>query len=249
MAEKSSLSQSPVVEAVGASVQRMPSRDVIVEDIHWQVAAGEFWVVGGGHGTGKSAFLATLAGLHPPAAGVVRHFGQDLSSLAEPEAIAQRTRIGFVFKGGGRMFVDLTVAENIALPLRYHRNWTAEQAAASVQSLLQTTELTSLAESTTQELNTGWQQRVGLARALALQPEVLFLDEPMVGLDAIHRRWWRGFLDRLVQGAPCAQGRKMTLIAATTDFTLWSAEGLHFALLKDRHLQSLASRPEIPEMN
>jgi len=133
--------------------------------------------------------------------------------------------------------------------LRYHRNWTEEQAAASVQALLETTELTPLADSTTQSLTTGWQQRVGLARALALQPEVLFLDEPLAGLEAGQRLWWSGFLDQLSLGAPCTRGRKMTLIAVTNDFKLWSAARRHFAWLKDGHWQSLGESAEIPEMN
>lgn len=240
--------QGPVIEADGVSVKRMYSPGIAVEDVHWQVAAGEYWVVGGRHGTGKSAFLATLAGLHPAAAGVVRHFGRDISEFTERESVEQRKRVGFVFKGGGRMFVDMTVAENITLPLRYHRDWTDEEAAASVETLLETTELTALARSTAQSLTTGWQQRVGLARALALQPEVLFLDEPMAGLEAGHRQWWRTFLEQLSNGAACAQGRKMTLIAATSDFTLWGP-GHKFARLKDGHWESLGERADIPEMN
>src|SRR5580658_7002301 len=197
MAQQTSQSQGPSIEAVGVSVQRMHSQDVRFTNIDWKVSPGEYWVIGGRHGGGKSAFLATMAGLRPPAAGVIRHFGQDLASLSEQESIAQRVRVGFVFKGGGRMFAELTVAENIALPLRYHRDWTGEKAIEAIQGLLEATELTPLAASTAQSLTTGWQERVGLARALALEPEVLFLDEPTAGLETSHRIWWRGFLDQL----------------------------------------------------
>jgi ABC-type transporter Mla maintaining outer membrane lipid asymmetry ATPase subunit MlaF len=249
MAKQISQSQEPLIEAVGASVQRMHSKGLAVADLNWQVAAGEYWVVGGRHGSGKSAFLATMAGLRLPAAGVIRHFGQDLSRLSEQETIAQRLRVGFVFKNGGRMFAGLTVAENVALPLRYHRDWTGEKAIEAVQGLLETTELTSLAAETAQSLTTGWQERVGLARALALEPEVLFLDEPMAGLEAIHCLWWRGLLDQLSRGAPCTRGRKMTIIAATSDLSLWSGERRHFALLEDRGWQSLGDCAGPPEMN
>jgi ABC-type transporter Mla maintaining outer membrane lipid asymmetry ATPase subunit MlaF len=222
---------------------------MVVADLNWQVAAGEYWVVGGRHGSGKSAFLATMAGLRPPRAGVIRHFGRDLSRLSEQETIAQHLRVGFVFKNGGRMFAELTVAENVALPLRYHRDWTGEKAIEAVQALLETTELTPLAASAAQSLSTGWQERVGLARALALEPEVLFLDEPMAGLEANHCLWWRGFLDLLSRGAPCTRGRKMTIIAGTSDVSMWSGERRHFALLQDQRWQSLGERAGPPDMN
>jgi ABC-type transporter Mla maintaining outer membrane lipid asymmetry ATPase subunit MlaF len=251
MAQQISQSQEPVVEAVGASVCGMYSQGMAVVDLNWQVAAGEYWVVGGGHGSGKTALLLTLAGLYPPGAGVIRHFGQDLNRLSEQETIAQRLRVGFVFKNGGRMFDGLTVAENVALPLRYHRDWTGEKAVASIQALLETTELTALAASTAQDLTTGWQERVGLARALALEPEVLFLDEPMASLEPSHCLWWRGFLDQLSRGAACTDGRKMTLVATTCDFSLWSEERRHFALLKNQRWQSLgecAGHPKMTEL-
>jgi ABC-type transporter Mla maintaining outer membrane lipid asymmetry ATPase subunit MlaF len=174
---------------------------------------------------------------------VIRHFGHDLSGLSEQETIAQRLRVGFVFKNGGRMFAKLNVAENVALPLRYHRNWPDAKAIKAVQPLLECTELTPLAASTAQSLPTGWQERVGLARALALEPEVLFLDEPMAGLEAGQRRWWLGFLEQL------SRVRKMTIIAATSELSLWRGERRHFALLKDRTWQSLGECDGPPEMN
>ena len=249
MTEPAFQSSGPLIEALGAGVQRTRSPGILVADINWQVTAGEYWVVGGRHGSGKTAFLATMAGLQPPAAGVVRQFGQDLALLSEQESIAHRLRVGFVFKGGGRMFAHLTVAENIALPLRYHHDWTGEQAAEAVRGVLESTELTPLAQASAQTLTAGWQQRVGLARALALRPEVLFLDEPMAGLEASHRLWLRDFLDQLSRGAPCAGGRKTTLIAATSDFEFWRGTRRHFALLKDGRWQVLGERADVPEMN
>ncbi|HEY3862091.1 MAG TPA: ABC transporter ATP-binding protein [Verrucomicrobiae bacterium] len=249
MPEEISQSNGPVVEASAVSVQRMHSRGVAVEDVNWQVKAGEYWIIGGPHGSGKSSFVITMAGLRVPATGVIRHFGQDLAQLSEHDILAQRLRVGFVFKNGGRMFAQLTVAESVALPLRYHRNWTNDEVNAAVKALLEITELTPLAGSTAQDLATGWQERVGLARALALEPEVLFLDEPMAGLEGGHRRWWRRFLDELCRGAAWAKGRKMTVIAATSDFSYWHGEQCQYALLKDGRWQPLEGRPNAPEIN
>jgi ABC-type transporter Mla maintaining outer membrane lipid asymmetry ATPase subunit MlaF len=180
---------------------------------------------------------------------MIRHFGRDLARLSEEETVTQRLRVGFVFKNGGRMFAELSVAESVALPLRYHRDWTGEKAMDAVQALLEATELTPLAASAAQRLTTGWQERVGLARALALEPEVLFLDEPMAGLEASHCVWWRGFLDQLSRGAPCTRGRKMTIIAGTSNLSLWDGERRRFALLKDRSWRSLGERAGPPDMN
>ena len=149
--------------------------------------------------------------------------------MPESDLLKQRTRIGFVFKGGGRMFSDLTVAENVALPVCYHRNWTLEQAAGEVNAALELTGLTALAQEKGPGIGADWQQRVGLARALALKPEVMFLDEPVAGLEQRHRDWWRDFLAQLSTGAPSIGGRKVTVIAATNDFALWHGGPHHFA--------------------
>ena len=82
----------------------------------WTVAAGDYWVVGGLPGTGKSDLLATAAGLQRPLRGTHLLFGEDLARLDEPALIQKRLRVGLVFENGGRLFNRLTVAENLALP-------------------------------------------------------------------------------------------------------------------------------------
>jgi phospholipid/cholesterol/gamma-HCH transport system ATP-binding protein len=224
--EQKSQSVAPMVEVVDANIARSRSNQVVASHVDWRVAAGEFWVVGGRHGSGKTSFLSTIAGLQRPAEGVIRHFGEELSQLDEPELLRRRERIGFVFKGGGRMFAGLTVAENVALPLQYHRQWTEEKIAERVAAVLEAIELAGDAESTAQTLGWGRQQRVGLARALALSPELLFLDEPLSGLEARDRQWWRNFLDMLSDGSPLTGRLPTTIIVTTNDFGHW-IEGAH----------------------
>ena len=168
--------------------------------------------------------------------------------MSEAELLAQRTRIGFVFKGGGRMFSELTVAENVALALCYHRNWSAEQARDEVHETLEMTELTAVAQETAQTLGSDWQQRVGLARALALKPEVLFLDEPAAGLEARHRNGGGDFLAQLAAGASQSAGRKVTVIAATNDFALWHGGSHRYAMIKDKHWGVLREQAESPQI-
>ncbi len=249
MAENIPQNSAPLLEAVNASVYRSHSHALAVHDVNWKVNAGEFWVVGGRHGSGKSAFLATMSGLRPPASGTILHFGCDLAALSESDALRQRKRSGYVFKGGGRMLPDLSVAQNIALPLRYHHDWTEDEAEEFVETLLADTELTPFADHEAHRLTTGWQQRVGLARALALQPDILFLDAAMAGLELSHREWWRKYLRQLADGSKFMEGRKMTLVAATSDFTFWGNAHHHFAQINDGRLQIHGPRDTAPEMN
>ncbi len=93
---------------------------VSVEGIEYCVASGDYWVIGGPPGSGKTDLLATLAGLYRPLKGTLRLFGDDVAQLGEEDFLAARLRIGLVFENGGRLFNHLSVAENIASPLRYH---------------------------------------------------------------------------------------------------------------------------------
>jgi ABC-type transporter Mla maintaining outer membrane lipid asymmetry ATPase subunit MlaF len=103
-----------------------------------------------------------------------------------------------------------------------------------VSELLECTELAPWAETTPGALGRGWQQRVGLARALALKPEVLLVDNPLGGLDPRHVHWWLGFLDQLSKGHPVMQGRPVTLVVTTADFLPWKDHARQFAILRNR---------------
>jgi ABC-type polar amino acid transport system ATPase subunit len=139
------------------------------------------------------------------------------------------------------MFNELTVSENVALAVCYHRNLNAEEALEEVSETLAMTELTAMAQEKAQALGANWQQRVGLARALALKPEVMFLDEPVSGLNAGHRQWWLNFLAQL-------SGRKVTVITATNDFALWHGGGHRYALIKDKCWQVLGEHADHPQI-
>jgi ABC-type transporter Mla maintaining outer membrane lipid asymmetry ATPase subunit MlaF len=239
-------SNALVLEAIGVDVVSTWNQRIRLKGVNWQVLPGEYWVIGGAHGSGKTDLLMTAAGLHQPAAGCMRIFGREEAELSEAELLQQRARIGFVFKSGGRMFNELTVAENVALPICYHRNWRPEQARQEVSAALEATQLTPLAGETAQTLGADWQQRVGLARALALDPEVLFLDEPAAGLEARHRQWWRDFLADLSAGSTRTGGRKTTVIAATNDFGLWHGGNHRYARIKDGAWSVLGLHAEQP---
>ena len=181
----------------------------VVADVDWTVLPGEFWVVAGQQHSGKSDLLMHAAGLMTPARGSCAVFGCDTKDFGEAQ-IAERLRIGFVFSGG-KLFNHLTLAENIALPLRYQKNLSEAEAGGKVQTFLELFELTPFADAVPSSVAVNWRQRAALARSLILQPELLLLDNPLAGLGGRHRQWLLDFLNQLWSGHFAFGGQKMTL--------------------------------------
>ena len=223
----------PTIEMTGVAIGAMRDPDMVVaEEINWTVNPGDFWLVAGLDGTGKSNFLMVAGGLMAPRRGQYRFYGEDMP-IFEETRLKQRLRLGLVFEGG-QLLNHLTVAENVALPLRYHRNLGQTEAAARVDELLRFTELAPWANRTPGDLGRGWQKRGGLARALALEPEVLLVDNPLAGLDPQHVHWWLGALDQLSKGHSLMQGRPLTLVVTAADFRPWKGHARQFAVLRNR---------------
>ena len=228
----------PVIQMTGVTAcsMRHPAR-VAVEAVNWSVARGDYWILAGLHATGKSDFLMMTAGLTAPGAGEYRLLGEPMP-IFEGTRLATRLRLGLVFDGG-QLFNHLTVAENVALPLRYHRNLTDAAVADRVAALLALTELTARADRTPGALSHPERRRAGLARALALQPEVLLLDNPLAGLDARDAAWWRGLLERLSAGREAVMEHPLTLVVTAATLRPWKGHGQHLALLADRRFEIL----------
>ena len=238
----------PAIEMRGVSVTAMRDASfTVVEEMDWSVGTGEFWVVAGQEHSGKSDWLMLAAGLMAPAAGSYKMFGNDTRHFGEAE-LAERLRVGFIFQGG-HLFNQLTVAENLALPLRYQKNFTAAQGAGAVQRLLDLLELTPLADVMPANLAANWRQRAALARALILQPEILLLDNPLAGLGARHLHWWQRFLDHLSRGHEQFDGKPMTIIATADDLRPWQNAWRKFALLADKKLVPLGGWSEMETAN
>lgn len=210
---------------------------IVLDEVNWTVAAGEYWVVAGLQGSGKSDFLMMTAGLMAPASGEYRLFGESMPVFEEGR-LQHRLRLGLVFESG-QLFNHLTVWENIALPLRYHRNLDKADSAAVVGKLLEAMELEPWADSTPGAMARNWQRRVGLARALIMRPEVLLVDSPLGGLDLRHIQWWLGFLERLNQGHPLLDGRPVTLVITTADLRPWKQQRRCFATIRGKRLHVL----------
>jgi ABC-type transporter Mla maintaining outer membrane lipid asymmetry ATPase subunit MlaF len=228
------------IEMRGVSVGTM--RDLsftVVEEADWTVMPGDFWVIAGPQQSGKSDFLMLAAGLMAPVQGSYKLFGMETRLFSEAE-LADRLRVGFVFEGG-QLFNQLTIRENVALPLQYHRDGPPAAAAQEVQTLLDLMELTPLADITPPNISDNWRQRAGLARALILKPELLLLDNPLGRLGGRHLHWWRRFLDQLWRGHEWSGGRPMTLAATADDLRPWPGAGRKFALLHEKKFLPLGS--------
>jgi putative ABC transport system ATP-binding protein len=203
----------------------------VVRGVNWSVSAGDFWVVGGQQGTGKTNFLLMTGGLMLPTEGEYELFGEPLGAFEE-DRLRQRLRTGFVFDGR-HLFNNMTVAENVALPLRYHRQMPDAQLSARVAELLEATELTELANNPTGAIGWRWQKRVGLARALSLEPELLLLDNPLGGVDAGHVAWWVDTIEKIGGGDWPGAPRATTVVLTADDERPWRGHARQFAQLQD----------------
>jgi len=219
---------APVLELSQATAgSRLDASVVLAAGVDWTVRQGEFWVVAGEQHAGKTDLLMLAAGLLPPVAGTCRLFGLETHMLNESR-LTDRLRTGLVFEDG-QLLPELTLLQNVALPLQYHGNRKAEEVIRELEPLLDRMELSPLAGRRPANLSRNWRKRVGLARALTLQPELLLLDNPFHGMGESHRQWWRRFLDEI------ARERHLTIVLATDDLRPWAGdERRRFALLHER---------------
>jgi ABC-type transporter Mla maintaining outer membrane lipid asymmetry ATPase subunit MlaF len=238
---------TPQIELINVDVTGAELRadTVMIQNVNWTINLGDYWVVGGLPGTGKTDLLATAAGLQRPATGTHLVFGRDLYRLDESEQLRERLRVGLVFQNGGRLFSHQTIVENLALPICYHRDCTLEEARPRAQEILKLTELSGMERRRPHRLTRNLHQRVALARALMLEPEVLLLDNPLLGIDARQAFWWLDFLPRLAAGVPELLHRKMTLVVTTDDFRPWLAQGNRFALVNAKQWSIIGGREEL----
>ena len=208
MAETSA-GNGTVIEATGLRTQFGPQ--VIHDGLDFRVRQGEVMGVVGGSGTGKSVLIRTIVGLNRQAAGTIKVLGRTLDDLPPREAQDMRRRWGFLFQDGA-LFSSLTVAQNIEAPMKEHTRLSPRLRRDMIEVKISLSGLPpDAANKYPSELSGGMRKRAGIARSLALDPEILFLDEPTAGLDPIGAAQF----DQLIQELQRALG--LTVVMVTHD--------------------------------
>jgi phospholipid/cholesterol/gamma-HCH transport system ATP-binding protein len=192
-------------------VRRFGDRTVI-NDISFNVHRGETLVIMGSSGCGKSTLLRHMIGSMKPTSGSVKLFGEHITAMNDREIGRVRTRFGMLFQSGA-LLASLTVGENVALPLLQHTDKSPDEIEEIVKQKLQMVGLTGFEDLKPDEISGGMKKRVGLARALALNPELLFSDEPTSGLDPI----MTAVVDQLT--LKLTHGSHMTAVVVSHDMT------------------------------
>ncbi|MBA4210295.1 MAG: ABC transporter ATP-binding protein [Parvibaculum sp.] len=218
----------PIIEVEG--LMTAFGDHVIHENLDLTVNRGEVIGIVGGSGTGKSVLLRTILGLKQPDAGRIRVFGIDLAELPEEERRLHERRWGVLFQDGA-LFSALTVAENIQVPYREHLHLSPElmDELAAIKIAMVGLRPTAGALYPS-ELSGGMRKRAGLARALALDPEILFLDEPTAGLDPIGAAAFDDLINELKE----ALG--LTVFLVTHDLDTLHATCDRIAVLAEKHV-------------
>jgi phospholipid/cholesterol/gamma-HCH transport system ATP-binding protein len=202
-------------------------RAEVLRGVSFTLDKGETLVIMGGSGSGKTVLLRTIAGLIRPDGGELRVFGIDITRLSEEELLPIRRRMGYVFQGAA-LFDSLSVYDNVAFPLREHTNLPESEIRNRVIHVLS---LVGLGEDVLSklpsELSGGMRKRVGIARALAAEPEMLLFDEPTAGLDPTNSKIVGELIVKLKGGA-CD-----TSIVVTHDIELARTVADRVAILMD----------------
>jgi phospholipid/cholesterol/gamma-HCH transport system ATP-binding protein len=227
----------PVVELI--DVRKRFDRNEVLKGVSLTVQRGERTVIMGGSGSGKTVTLRLIAGLIRPTSGVVRVFGRRIDALGEEELLPIRRRMGYVFQGAA-LFDSLTVLENVAYPLREHTNLGEAEIRERVLHFLSLVGLgADVLNLLPSELSGGMRKRVGIARALAQEPQMLLFDEPTAGLDPTNARMVAELIVRL-GGGVCD-----TAVVVTHDLELTKTVADRVAILIEGRFAALGPRDEV----
>jgi phospholipid/cholesterol/gamma-HCH transport system ATP-binding protein len=216
---------------------------VVHSDITFDVRAQEVFAVIGGSGSGKSTLLRELILLQKPSSGSIEVLGADLSTLTQLQDIELRQRWGVMFQHGG-LLGSLTVKENVGLPMREHTKLSDKLIDDIARWKLSLVGLaTDVGDKLPSELSGGMMKRASFARAMALDPELLFLDEPTAGLDPASAAG----IDALIHELRELFG--LTIVMITHDLDLLWQVSDRVAVLADGKIQALASMDELSRMD
>ena len=223
-AKGSSKNGAPPVQV--ESLNKSFGKQSVLKGVSLEVGRGETLSVLGRSGTGKSVLLKLIIGLHKPDSGSIRVNGEDVTKLRLKELNEVRKKVGFLFQQAA-LYDSLTIEENVEFPLRRHSSMSDGERRNRVRELLASVGMDKDAHKLPAELSGGMQKRVGLARALALEPDILLFDEPTAGLDPITAAEIDDLILRL------QKERHMTSVVVTHDIHSARAVSDRLALMRD----------------
>ncbi|MBY0556200.1 MAG: ATP-binding cassette domain-containing protein [Burkholderiaceae bacterium] len=231
----------PIVEITGLWTKY--GRTVVHQDLNLEIQQGEILSIVGGSGTGKTTLLRQMLGLESPARGCVRVFGEDISEINADQLQQLRNHWGMLFQQGA-LYSALTVLENIAQPMRELHKLPDE---LIVDAVLLKMNMVGLgpehANKMPSDLSGGMVKRVALARALALEPKLLFLDEPTAGLDPDLSEAFVSLIKSLHRELG------LTVVMVTHDLDTLFALSTRIAVLAEKHVIALGTLQEVLQVD
>lgn len=226
----------PVIDA--HNVRLAFEDNTVLDGVSLQIMPGERMLILGSSGCGKSTFLRVMLGAYRPESGTVKVFGREITSLDENALNEVRKRTGTLFQSGA-LYNSMTVGENVALPLREHTQLDDNIIKIMVKMKLELVGLRDFEDLKPAQLSGGMAKRVGLARAIALDPEILFYDEPTTGLDPITA----GVIEALINDLASKTG--VTSVIVTQDMHCAFACADRICLLFGGRVAALGTVEEI----
>jgi phospholipid/cholesterol/gamma-HCH transport system ATP-binding protein len=211
---------------------------LILDDISFRIQNGESVVIIGRSGGGKSVLLKHLIGLLQPDSGDVLIDGESIVAMDERQLLRVRRKFGMVFQGAA-LFDSMTVAENVAFGLRRHENLTEAEIATRVAKTLEMVDLPGTENKNPAELSGGMRKRVGLARAIIYEPQILLYDEPTTGLDPIVS----DSIDKLI--IRVRDHLKVTTVVVTHDMRSARRVGNRLMMLHEKKIYANGTPEEI----
>lgn len=212
----------------------------ILDGVNFQIEKGESVVIIGRSGGGKSVLLKHLVGLLKPDAGEVLIDGDPIARMNERELLRVRSKFGMLFQGAA-LFDSMTVADNIAFPLRRHHRLSEKEIEDKVTEVLEVVDLPGTGNKKPSELSGGMRKRVGLARAIVYQPEIVLYDEPTTGLDPI----MSDSIDQLIMRV--RDRLNVTSVVVTHDMRSARRVGHRILMLHGRKIYATGTPDEIFE--
>ncbi len=213
-------------------------QEKVLDSVSMSIPRGRLVTITGPSGCGKSTLLKISAGLISPDTGTVYINGVDIFSASRSSLYTMRKEFGFVFQDAA-LISNLTVFNNIALPLRYHFNLNDDEIEKRVHDVLEGFDLLEIKGQLPAHLSTGQRKLAGFARALVVNPKLIFFDEPVTGIDAIHQQ---KMIDRLI---PLQDDPNITLIMVSHNLDFIKAYADYIALLYAGKLFAYGRRDEI----